>query len=389
MLDVIHLTKELIAIESTDPGTMEGGVAAYIRSYLSGCGAEITLQEVQPGRQNLMARLGGDLAGPALVLCCHMDTVVFGDGWTRDPLGAEEAEGRIYGRGSCDMKSGLACALSAFRKTALAVQAGAKLKRPLALLCTVDEEADMAGIGQAIEGGLVRRDDWVMDLEPTGGQIQMAHKGRLWLEIDVQGVTAHASRPEQGADAIAATGELIARARRDFLARAGDGDPVLGRATITFGQITGGYQPYVVPDRCRLWVDMRLAPPIDSGTAQAIFREAAAQAEAAVPGVNVSIEVTGDRPCIPLHRDAPLLRALQNACQAVTGKELEAGLFPGYTDTAVVAGTLGNVNCLSYGPGNLEQAHKPDEFVAIEDLLRCDAVLEALIQSEVLGQQGN
>ena len=189
-----------------------------------------------------------------------MDTVVFGDGWTRDPLGAEEAEGRIYGRGSCDMKSGLACALSAFRKTALAVQAGAKLKRPLALLCTVDEEADMAGIGQAIECGLVRKDDWVMDLEPTGGQIQMAHKGRLWLEIDVQGVTAHASRPEQGADAIAAAGELIARARRDFLARAGDGDPVLGRATITFGQITGGYQPYVVPDRCRLWVDMRLAP---------------------------------------------------------------------------------------------------------------------------------
>ena len=289
MLDVIHLTKELIAIESTDPGTMEGGVAAYIRSYLSGCGAEITLQDVQPGRQNLMARLGGDLAGPALVLCCHMDTVVFGDGWTRDPLGAEEAEGRIYGRGSCDMKSGLACALSAFRKTALAVQAGAKLKRPLALLCTVDEEADMAGIGQAIECGLVRKDDWVMDLEPTGGQIQMAHKGRLWLEIDVQGVTAHASRPEQGADAIAAAGELIARARRDFLTRAGDGDPVLGRATITFGQITGGYQPYVVPDRCRLWVDMRLAPPIDSGTAQAIFREAAAQAEAAVPGVNVSI----------------------------------------------------------------------------------------------------
>ena len=246
-----------------------------------------------------MARLGGDLAAPALVLCCHMDTVVFGDGWSRDPLGAEEAEGRIYGRGSCDMKSGLACALSAFRKTALTVQAGAKLKRPLALLCTVDEEADMAGIGQAIEGGLVRRDDWVMDLEPTGGQIQMAHKGRLWLEIDVQGVTAHASRPEQGADAIAAAGELIALARRYFLARAGDGDPVLGRATITFGQITGGYQPYVVPDRCRLWVDMRLAPPIDSGTAQAIFREAAAQAEAAVPGVNVSIEVTATGPVSP------------------------------------------------------------------------------------------
>ena len=164
---------------------------------------------------------------------------------------------------------------------------------------------------------------------------------------------------------------------------------MLGRATITFGQITGGYQPYVVPDRCRLWVDMRLAPPIDSGTAQAIFREAAAQAEASVPGVSVSIRITGDRPCIPLHRDAPLLRALQDACQAVTGKRLEAGLFPGYTDTAVVAGTLGNVNCLSYGPGNLEQAHKPDDFVAIEDILRCEAVLEALIQSEVLGQQGN
>ena len=248
----------------------------------------------------------------------------------------------------------------------------------------------MAGIGQAIEGGLVRKDDWVMDLEPTGGQIQMAHKGRLWLEIDVQGVTAHASRPEQGADAIAAAGELIARARRDFLTRAGDGDPVLGRATITFGQITGGYQPYVVPDRCRLWVDMRLAPPIDSGTAQAIFREAAAQAEAAVPESMSPSKSPATGPVSP-STGTPLCSApSKTPVKPSRAKSWRRASSPGYTDTAVVAGTLGNVNyCLSYGPGNLEQAHKPDEFVAIEDILRCEAVLEALIQSEVLGQQGN
>lgn len=388
MSEAVRLTRELVAIESTDPGAMEGGVADFVRRYLDGCGAEIVEQEALPGRRNLMARLGGGLPGPALVLCCHMDTVVFGSGWTRDPLGAEEAEGRIYGRGSCDMKSGLACALSAFRETALAIQTGAGLRRPLALLCTVDEEADMRGIERAIEAGLVSGEDWVMDLEPTGGQIQMAHKGRLWLELTIQGVTAHASRPERGADAIAAAGELIASARRTFLAKAGDGDPVLGRPTITFGQIAGGYQPYVVPDQCRLWVDTRLAPPIDSEAVQAIFRDAAAQAEAVVPGVSVSIRVTGDRPCVPLCPESPLLHALQRACRTVTGQTLEAGLFPGYTDTAVVAGTLHNRNCLSYGPGNLEQAHKPDEFVAVEDIRRCEAVLDALISAEVLADDG-
>ena len=342
---------------------MEGGVAAYIRSYLSGCGAEITLQDIQPGRQNLMARLGGDLAAPALVLCCHMDTVVFGDGWSRDPLGAEEAEGRIYGRGSCDMKSGLACALSAFRKTALGRPGRGEAQAPPWLCCALwTRRRTWRGSDRPSKAVWCARTTGSWTWSPPAARSRWPTRPAVAGDRR-PGVTAHASRPEQGADAIAAAGELIARARRDFLTRAGDGDPVLGRATITFGQITGGYQPYVVPDRCRLWVDMRLAPPIDSGTAQAIFREAAAQAEAAVPGVNVSIEVTGDRPCIPLHRDAPLLRASKTPVKPSRAKSWRRASSPATPTPPSSPGPWGTSTASPTAPGTWSRPTNPTNLL--------------------------
>lgn len=141
-------------------------------------------QEVLPGRFNLMAELPGPEEEPALVWICHMDTVVVGEGWTRDPFGAEEEHGLLYGRGACDMKSGLACALSAFAKTAAAVAEGRKLCRRLVFIGSVDEEDFMRGSEAAIAAGWVRRQDWVLDTEPTDGQIQVAHKGRTWFGSD-------------------------------------------------------------------------------------------------------------------------------------------------------------------------------------------------------------
>lgn len=373
--NAVTLTKELIQIESTDPGTYETAVGAYIEHFLTALpGVTLHKEEVLPGRFNLMAELpgGGD---STLVFICHMDTVVVGDGWTLPPFGAVEQDGRIFGRGACDMKSGLACCLSAFAYAAQ-LRAEAGDHRPLKLICTVDEEDFMRGAEAAIRSGWVTANDWILDSEPTNGQIQVAHKGRTWFEIEVTGHTAHASTPWKGADAIAAMAEIIGHIRREI--QAAPTHPDLGISTVTFGQITGGYRPYVVPDSCKVWIDMRLVPPTNTEKATEIVEAAIALACREVPGVTARYTITGNRPYIEKDEQSPLLSSLQSACETVTGQKPVVSIFPGYTDTAVIAGTIGNHNCMSYGPGNLECAHQPDEWVAVEDILRCEEVYRQL-----------
>lgn len=386
MSEAVRLTQELVRIESTNPGAQEFEIAEYILGYLSGCGAKIRVDEVSKGRRNLLASLEGEKTGESLIMVCHMDTVVIGEGWTVPALSGIQNNGRIYGRGSCDMKSGLACALSAFKKTAVGLNRGEiKLKRPVRLLCTVDEEGDMQGAEQAVRKGFISPKDWIMDLEPTDGQIQMAHKGRLWLAVNIQGITAHASRPQQGADAVAAAGELICRLRGEFAKM-----PVheeLGRPTVTFGKIEGGYQPYVVPDTCRVWMDMRLVPPMNSSQILEITDRIIGDIEKEMAGISIHYDVTGNRPCIE-RSSVELLKAVKEACLDAAGKMPKIGAFSGYTDTAVIAGLCGSKEFLSYGPGSLNMAHKPDEYVEIADIERCEKVLFSLIERTAVVSSG-
>lgn len=398
MENAIELTKELVRIESTNPGVEESKIREYICDYLADSGARIELDEVKKGRCNIVATIPGrgeslerDISGkhlvseihtrrPMLVLICHMDTVVVGKDWTRDPFGAEEINGRIYGRGSCDMKSGLACAMSVFKRTAVDVRDGKKvLSRPLRLIFTVDEEGFMTGVEHIIQSGYVTSQDWVLDLEPTDGQIQMAHKGRFWIELSVHGITAHASKPEQGADAIAAAAEMIVQIRKAF--EDFPEHPKMGKSTITFGQIQGGYQPYVVPDECKVWIDCRLAPPVNDKKVLEIIEKASVSVKEKMAGIRVEYQITGNRPYIEINQKSQLLAGLKKAVRTVCGQELDAQVFPGYTDTAVIAGMLENKECMSYGPGSLKYAHKPDEFVECRDIERCEKVLSELVDA--------
>ena len=374
--DAMELTMKLVRIDSTDPGACEGEIGTFIFQYLKDLGVPVIKKEVLPGRFNIMAKVEGEEDAPALVYICHMDTVTTGEGWTVSPFGAEVIRGRIYGRGACDMKSGLACALSAFTSMALKARNGKKPGRSLVFIGTVDEEDFMRGAEAAIADGWVSKDSWVLDTEPTNGQIEVAHKGRTWFEITVNGITAHASTPWTGADAIAAMAEIIAAIRRRIAAC--PVHPDLGASTVTFGQIEGGYRPYVVPDSCRVWIDMRLVPPTDTAGAAAIVEDAIAAATKEIPGITAAYQITGNRPYVEKDEQSPLLNALSRACEEVTGEPAPVSFFPGYTDTAVIAGTLGNHNCMSYGPGDLELAHKPDEYVPCEDILRCEEVLTRL-----------
>ncbi len=383
-----RLAAELVRIESTDPGCYEGDIERHLKHLVEhklselpawiGDAVEIRELKVLPGRRNLMVRIPGAGPDPALVYSCHMDTVTLGDGWDDEtPALAGRVVGeRLYGRGACDMKSGLACAVAAlFELLDRAAASGSLPRRSFALLLSVDEEDFMRGIEAAIAAGWVGADEWVVDAEPTDGQVQVAHKGRTWFEIEMRGVTAHASQPWKGADAVAAMAEVICELRR--WCESLPAHEELGRSTITFGQVEGGYRPYVVPDACKLWVDMRLVPPASTAMARRAVESAIRAAESRVPGAHGGYEVTGDRP--PIERDpaSPLLAALLAAAGA-EGHPAEVGVFTGYTDTAVVAGTCGNRNCMSYGPGSLALAHKPNEYVPRADVLRAQRVLTRL-----------
>lgn len=385
------LARELVQIDSSDPGAYEGEIERHIRTWLrqrienlpESLASRVSIDELEvlPGRTELMATIPGATDEPHLVFICHMDTVTLGDGWGDgiDPLSGIIRDDRLYGRGACDMKSGLASAMVAFEATLNKMARTGKLpRRGLSLICSVDEEDFMRGVEAAIKQGWVGTSEWVVDTEPTDSQIQVAHKGRTWFKLTMQGVTAHASQPWKGADAIAAIAVAINQIRREI-----GSQPVhdeLGRSTVTFGQIEGGYRPYVVPDSCKVWIDMRLVPPCDTQAATKIVEDAIAAAENEVEGCHGSFVITGDRPAVERDPASPLLAELLESTADVTGTSAEVGIFTGYTDTAVIAGTCQNHNCMSYGPGSLALAHKPNEYVPHEDVRRAQAVLTRLAE---------
>ena len=394
-----RLAQELVRIDSSDPGAYESEIEHFIKGLIEQQLAQldspvldavqIAELEVLPGRRNLMVTVPGLSDEPRLVYICHMDTVTLGDGWDAGipPLGAVVRDGKLHGRGACDMKGGLACAIAALVHTLERVAAdGALPRRGFSLICSVDEEDVMRGSEAAIAAGWVGSREWVLDTEPTDGQIQVAHKGRTWFEIEITGVTAHASQPWKGADAVAAMAEAVCALRHAFTAL-----PVhdeLGPSTITFGQIEGGYRPYVVPDHAKVWVDMRLTPLTDTAAATRMVEQAIAGAETAVPGCHGSYTVIGDRPAIERDPSSPLLAALKRTADDATDADTTVGFFTGYTDTAVIAGKTGNRNCMSYGPGSLALAHKPNEYVPHADIVRCQNVLIALVDNTLWSASG-
>ena len=394
-----RLTQGLVRIDSSDPGAYEGEIERYIKVLVEAQlerlshpvlhAVQVEELEVLTGRRNLMVTVPGLSDEPRLVYICHMDTVTLGDGWDADitPLGAVVRDGKLYGRGACDMKGGLACVIAALVHTLERVAAdGALPRRGFSLICSVDEEDVMRGSEAAIDAGWVGSREWVLDTEPTDGQIQVAHKGRTWFEIEMDGVTAHASRPWKGADAVAAMAEVVCSLRRAFVALPAHDE--LGPSTITFGQIEGGYRPYVVPDHAKVWVDMRLTPPTDTVAVVRMVEQAIAAAEAAVPGCRGTYTVTGDRPAIERDPSSPLLAALKRAADDTTDADTTVGFFTGYTDTAVIASKTGNRNCMSYGPGSLALAHKPNEYVPHADIVRCQNVLIVLADNVLWDASG-
>jgi acetylornithine deacetylase len=261
----ITLLKELVAIDSVNPSLVPGAagetlIARALVQHLRGAGLDVELQEVVDGRSNVVATLRGRAPGRSLMFCGHIDTVgVAGMSHPFDPV---ERDGRVYGRGSQDMKSGIAAMIGAAR----AIFEGGGLERgSLVIACVVDEEH--ASIGSDALVTRYRADAAVVT-EPTDLAVAIAHKGFEWVEIETEGHAAHGSRPREGRDAIVRMGRVLAAIEaldRDL--QAGRSHLLLGTASIHASLIEGGRELSSYPDRCSLQIERRTIPGEPIGVA--------------------------------------------------------------------------------------------------------------------------
>lgn len=364
---IVALASRLVAARSENPGGTERGTVALLAVALTSIGARIDLHEVEPDRPNLFARLGPESFDGGLLFVGHSDVVPAGPGWSAEPFEPRHEDGDLIGRGSADMKGGLAAVVEAMR----AIHAACP-DLPLGLLCTMDEEVDASGVRAYLGDAPPIRPEACIVAEPTDLAVIVGCRGAMNLRIDVRGRSAHAGRPSDGASAIEAAADLIEEIREDATARTASPHPTLGAATWNIGTIAGGHGTSIVPDRCSVGVDRRLLPGEDPEEilerllTGARTRLALRDPSAADIRIDGRIEMTMPGFCTP--EDAPLVRLAADALERA-GRAPAIDVWTASCEGGFIAERHG-VPTIVLGPGDVTtQAHQPDERVAIADLV--------------------
>ena len=366
---VIEDTQQLIRIDSQNPGIQESQATEWVGNRLSEMGLEPELQNVEAGRENVIAAIPGDSSVPRLVLLAHLDTVPIGGGWTEDPLGGEIRDGLIFGRGSCDMKGGVAISLG-LMETLQKRKAG--ISGDVVFVGTVDEEApDMLGAQKLVSDGLIRPDDQVLALEPTGTRLRIAQMGLRWLRVNVTGRMAHAGRAHLGIDSAHVMARIVDTLKNEVAALKHE-DAILGRPRFTCGTFHAGVATNVVPPSAEAFFDMRIVPPMSIEDVIPMVTDVGNRVIAEFPGATFDVNPLGaPRPPVRASDESKIVSALRASYEIQTGKTMPFGGDDGheaYTDSSMVAALTGSKSCTVFGPGSTDRAHTADEFVPIADL---------------------
>lgn len=361
------LTCALVETPSVNPGGTEGAAAAVLARACSDAGFTVTLTEAADDRPNLLATTSRTGTGPGLLLLGHSDVVPAGPDWTGDPFTVRRDGDLIIGRGSADMKGGLAAAVAAMAALDRAGEFGIELSGPVHLLATVDEEEYGIGVRSFVADPPPLDFAGCIVAEPTGLQVVRGCRGASYLDISVTGRAAHSGRPTDGRSAIEAAAGVIGLIREDQAAMAANPDPLLGFGTWNVGVIDGGQGISVVAPNCSLGVDRRLMP----GESVAVIAEdlADAIAEAGIDGDGIAVDVrpTMEMPGFATPADAPLVQAVAQAV-ADSGAPTSIGGWTAACDGGFISRDLG-VPTVVMGPGDINgQAHQPDESVSLSEL---------------------
>jgi len=367
MNDVESLLADLVAIDSINPDLVpgaagEGPIAAYIAEWLARAGLDVTLDDVLPGRPNVIGIARGSGGGRTLLLNGHMDTV--GVTGMAQPFQPRPAGGRLYGRGAYDMKSGLAACM-----VAAAGAAQHKLRGDVIVTAVADEE--YAGLGTLSIAARYRADGAIV-AEPTELQLVVAHKGFVWLEIETEGVAAHGSRPHLGVDAIAKMGSVLSGLNElvDDLGRRPQ-HPLLGPPSLHASTISGGGEWSTYPDRCALAVERRLLPGETSDAAESELRAIVDRLGAADPTFKATVRQVLARVPLETSESAPILGAVRQAAGAVLQRPVEATGVSFWTDAASLHAA--GIPSVLFGPLG-EGAHAAIEWVDVASVRACAEV---------------
>ncbi|MBD3765214.1 MAG: acetylornithine deacetylase/succinyl-diaminopimelate desuccinylase family protein [Rhodobacterales bacterium] len=408
---LIALARDLIRIPTLNPpGLNYREICDYLAARLAASGFAVQLLRAHgsPGdsdrhpRWNLVARIEGARPGDCVHFNSHHDVVEVGHGWTRDPFGGELDGDRIYGRGACDMKGGLAASIIA-AEAFVAARPG--FRGAIEISATADEESGgFGGVAWLAERGHFAPDrvQHVIIPEPLHkDRICLGHRGVWWAEIETHGRIAHGSMPFLGDSAIRHMGAVLAEIEDrlyPLLASRQTAMPVVPpqarQSTLNINSIHGGEaEPEpgstalpapCVADRCRIVIDRRFLIEEELAQVRAEMIEVLDRVAARRPGFSYEIrDLFSVRPTLT-DRGAPIVRSTAAAIERVLGRVADYVVSPGTYDQKHIdrIGRLGN--CIAYGPGLLHLAHQPDEWVGVQDMLDSARVM-ALVLNDLLG----
>lgn len=354
------------------PGGNEQAAANLVASLLDTWGLPYTRRDVSPNRPNIVVDLPGTRPRPILVFEGHTDVVTAGDRavWSMEPFCGEIRDGRIYGRGACDMKGGLAAMLYAARAIHAA---GVEFAGTIRLAVLADEEGLMQGAKAFVADGYLDGATAAIVCEPEGDRVCIAQKGAIRLRVTFSGTMAHGAMPEEGANPVAALGEVIAALRvleRDIQSES-PAHPLLGKFYLTPTVASGGEreQGNVIPASAELVLDIRTSVDHVHATIRERVGAAIAAATSAIAGVSFQIEVIDDRPSTDTDAADPIVAAVVAAHEAETGVTPPFGGVPGSTDGTIFWDAT-RVPIVTWGPGDTLLPHQADEFVRVDEVIR-------------------
>ena len=378
--ELVRITRELVRIDSVirpETGGTEQELVTYIAGWIRReLALEPLIDEVEPGRQNIIVTLDSGAPGPCLMLEGHTDVVSEGSraSWTHDPFGAEIVDGRIYGRGACDMKAGIAVVLSTVKafRTAGVPWAG---RIRLGLVC--DEEGMMLGIKHFIQKG--HADDVTACLvpEPEENNLCLSMKGAIRAVLRVRGRMAHGAMPLSGINPNTRLARIILAFERfetEEKKRCGK-DEFLGLPSVTFTVVQSPpagspAQLNVMPGESRAFIDIRTTLAQNHDTVRKSLRKILRDLASTDPDFSADLDFIEDRPVVGISKEEPIARVSAEAFKEITGREPVWNGVPGATDGTFLS-SLKHIPCLVNGPGPRHIPHQADEYVEIDEIAEC------------------
>jgi succinyl-diaminopimelate desuccinylase len=369
MQSSVELTQDLVRFKTINPPGDERACAERLASLLEGARFAVDLIPFGDRRAQLVARIGGASRRLPIGFTGHLDTVPLGaQPWSVDPIAAEIVDGKLYGRGSSDMKSGVA----AFVAASVALADKLAGTPGVVLLITAGEETGCTGAAALARAAApLPQVGALVVAEPTGNQALVGHKGALWLEAVTKGVTAHGSMPEKGINAVHKAARAV-MALQDFDFNFARHD-VLGSPTLNIGTIYGGLNINSVPDRAAIGIDIRTIP----GQSHAKIRDQLAS----YLGDDVDVGTLLDAESVWTSPDDPWIREIFRIARDVAGFGDEIAAAPYFTDASVLTPAIGAPPTAIIGPGELALAHQTDEFCFVSRIEQATEIYSRMIRS--------